>query len=414
MKVESELHSLKNEVFQELTKSILPYWIERVYDDQNASFHGRIDAENKIHKDADRSAILISRIAYSFAASLQLTGDSSLVQPMQTAVNMLKRDYLDPEFGGLYWMTDASGSPTDFKKHVYAQSFGIYAFATVFSATHDEIALKQAIELYQLIEKHAYLPSSNGYHEAFSRNWSPLIDVRLGESDAQEPRSTNTHLHLMEAYAALYKVWPDEVLRTRIATLIEIFLSRIYNQEGRHFFAFFDENWTPKSQVYSFGHDIETVWLLVDAARAINQHDLIVRCEDVALEVAHMALEQAIDPKFGGIYNFGSNGVVIDSEKHWWAQAEAMVGLLMTYRLSGDLTHLNAVFGLWDFITKNVIDHANGEWYFRVNRDGSPITIDDKVGAWKCPYHTSRACIQIYTMINEIISMEITSKSVQK
>lgn len=414
MKVESELPALKNEVFLELTKSILPYWLNKVYDDRNASFHGRIDAENRIHHDADRSAVLISRIAYSFAASFQLTGDSSLVLPMQNAVNMIERDFFDHKFGGLFWMTDASGSPIDTKKHVYAQSFGIYAYATVFAATNDKLALQQAIKLFELIESHAFLSGSNAYHEAFSREWSPLSDVRLGDSDALEPRSTNTHLHLLEAYAALYKGWPNEVLKARIAMLIEVFLSKIYNQEGRHFYSFFDENWTPKSQVYSFGHDIETVWLLLDAARAINQPELIVRCEVIALEVANMVLDQAIDSKFGGIYNFGSNGVVVDTEKHWWAQAEAMVGLLMAYRLSGDVAHLNAVFGIWEFITKHVIDHVHGEWYFRVNRNGSPIETDDKVGAWKCPYHTSRACIQIYNIINEIISVEITSESVQK
>lgn len=414
MKFETELHRIRQEVYSELTTHIIPFWKNRVYESNTGTFNGRIDSQNLVHSDADRSAILIARIAYTFAAAAKLTSDTTLLDPMHSAVRLLNNDFTDPINGGLYWMTDFTGSPTDTKKHVYAQSFGIYAYATIVDVTGDQAILDRAIDLFRCIEKYAYLPDSKAYYEAFSSDWKPLLDVRLGDSDLVAPRSTNTHLHLLEAYAALYKVWPDEVLKERLQMLVEVFLDKIYNPEGSHFYSFFDENWRPKSTIYSYGHDIETVWLMYDAAQALNNSSLIIRCEEVALKVSNMILTQAIDTKFGGIFNTGHDGKVTDSDKHWWAQAEAMVGLMLSYKLSANTEYMRAMLSVWEFISNYVIDRELGEWYFRVNRDGTPIKTDDKVGPWKCPYHTSRACIMVYSMINDLVSIEMNSEAVQR
>jgi mannobiose 2-epimerase len=414
MKFEAELVKLKEALYTELNSQILPYWKQRVYSSSFDTFNGRIDALNQVHPESDRSAILITRIAYTFAAAYKQTSDPTLLVPMHAAVGKLFDDFNDPTNGGLYWMTDSSGAVIDSKKHVYAQSFGIYAYATVFDATGDKSILDRAIELFNLIEKHAFITQSDAYYEAFTREWKPLDDVRLGESDLFAPRSTNTHLHLLEAYAALYKVWPDQVLKDRLTMLLEVFLDKIYNPKGAHFYAFFDNNWSPISTVYSFGHDIETVWLMLDAAQAVSRTDLVVRCEQITVEVSNMVLAHGIDDQYGGLFNAGQDGVVTDTEKHWWAQAEAMVGLMFAYKLTGNYEYLGATLSLWDFISNHVIDKKHGEWHFRVNREGTPLLSDDKVGPWKCPYHTSRACILVYSILNELSTTEVNSEVVQR
>ncbi len=414
MKIETELLKLKEALFTELNSHILPYWKDRVYSDVSDSFNGRIDAQNQIHPQAERSAILIARIAYTFAASYKFTADASLLVPMQAAARILHDEFTDPVNGGLYWMTDATGNAIDSKKHVYAQSFGIYAYATICDATGDQHVLDRAIELFHLIEKNAFSANYQAYLEAFTQDWSPLDDVRLGESDLMAPRSTNTHLHLLEAYAALYKVWPDQVLKDRLVMMLEVFLDKIYHPVGHHFYAFFDENWRPVTSVYSYGHDIETVWLMLDAAQAIHRTDLVVRCEQVTLEVSEMVLRQAIDTEYGGVYNAGEHGSVTNTEKHWWAQAEAMVGLMFAYKLSGNSEYLVTVLSIWEFISNHVIDRHHGEWYFRVSRQGNPVLTDDKVGPWKCPYHTSRACILVHSLINELSNSEINTELAQR
>ena len=167
-------------------------------------------------------------------------------------------------------MIDARGRPIDERKHVYAQAFAIYSLAEHFRATGDERSLRSAIEIFRLVEAHAYDAERIGYEECFGRTWTRLDDVRLSEQDLNERRSMNTHLHLLEAYTTLHAVWPDPRLAERIRTLLDLFLARIIAREGDHVVGFFTEQWEPRSARISFGHDIETSWLLVEGANALG------------------------------------------------------------------------------------------------------------------------------------------------
>jgi mannobiose 2-epimerase len=374
-----------------------------VYDADSRQFHGRIDANNTVHPDADRSAVLYTRIAYSYAAAFSYSKDASLLPRLHAAVQVLDEHFTDSDQGGLYWMVDVKGHPSDTKKHVYAQSFGIYAYAFVYKATGDVNALNRAIALFNLIEEHAFIPEQQAYYEAFDHNWNRINDVRLGKDDAMEPRSTNTHLHLLEAYAALYAVWPNELLRARLSGLITVFLEKIYNEEQQTFTTFFDDHWNPRSNIYSYGHDIETIWLMMDAATTIADSTLLLRCQLVAQKVADTILHQGIHPEFGAVYNSGQHGKVLDTDFHWWAQAEAMVGFLQVYLFTQNQGYLDATQTIWKAIQRFIIDHEQGEWFFRVNDQGTPNLLDDKVGPWKCPYHTSRACLMVLDLTADLV-----------
>jgi len=395
--------NLRLAVHQELFNHILPYWSNKVYDADSRQFHGRIDANNTVHPDADRSAVLYTRIAYSYAAAFSYSKDASLLPRLHAAVQVLDEHFTDSDQGGLYWMVDVKGHPSDTKKHVYAQSFGIYAYAFVYKATGDVNALNRAIALFNLIEEHAFIPEQQAYYEAFDHNWNRINDVRLGKDDAMEPRSTNTHLHLLEAYAALYAVWPNELLRARLSGLITVFLEKIYNEEQQTFTTFFDDHWNPRSNIYSYGHDIETIWLMMDAATTIADSTLLLRCQLVAQKVADTILHQGIHPEFGAVYNSGQHGKVLDTDFHWWAQAEAMVGFLQVYMFTQNQRYLDATQTIWKAIQRFIIDHEQGEWFFRVNDQGTPNLLDDKVGPWKCPYHTSRACLMVLDLTADLV-----------
>ena len=410
----SRIQELRLAAKKELFNHILPYWSERVYDKTTNSFHGRIDADNVVHPNSDRSSILYTRIVYTYAAAYAFSNDKSLISPLNAAVNVLDNDFTDAENGGLYWMIHQNGTPSDPKKHVYAQSFGIYAFSTLFSATGDQKALKKAIALFDLIEKHAFIKKQNAYHEAFDQFWNPIFDVRLANDDAKEPRSTNTHLHILEAYSSLYSIWPNEKLKTRLEILIRVFLEKIYNESEKCFYTFFDEEWNPRSTVYSYGHDIETIWLLLQATKVIQDTELEIRCEIVAKNVASMVLEQAMNSKIGGIYNSGEKGFPLDTDMHWWSQAEAVVGFLHVYLLTRDEVYLDAVESVWKTIQRYIIDHEAGEWHFRVDQDGNPYKLEDKVGPWKCPYHTARACLMVVDLTSALKKSVPESESISK
>ena len=211
----------------------------------------------------------------------------------------------------------------------------------------------------------------------------------------------NTHLHVLEAYTTLYKIWPDAVLKEKIKLLIQNFTQHIINTQNHHLILFFDEQWNVKSDTISYGHDIEAAWLLLEAAEAIHDCELIEIIKTTAVKIADAAAE-GLD-KDGGLwyeYELSSNHFI--KEKHWWVQAETMVGFFTAWQLTGDDAYLQKSLNAWNYVQQFIKDKNYGEWYWGLNENGTIIMGQDKVGIWKCPYHNTRACIEIINRINSI------------
>jgi mannobiose 2-epimerase len=262
--------------------------------------------------------------------------------------------------------------------------------------------LKWAVELFELIEKYSRDKVHGGYIEAYDEDWSEINDVRLSEKDANEKKTMNTHLHLLEAYTNLIRVWPNEELIGAQKELIYLFLNIFINKDD-HLKLFFNELWETKSSTISFGHDIEASWLLTEAAEIVGGKEIINACKQAAVKITDAVISVGTDSD-GSIFNEreGANGC-FDYDKHWWQQAEGMVGFMNSYQISGDDKYLESILHIWKFIKDKIIDYKNGEWYWKVNRTGERFPEDEKAGFWKCPYHNSRACIE---MINRIKSQE--------
>jgi cellobiose epimerase len=393
--IPSDFSNLSSEMLGELQHHILPYWLKNTIDSTNGGFYGQIDGDNNIISNASKGVILNTRILWTFAASYRQLGNTEYRDVADRAFNYLNDFFWDNEYKGLYWMLNANGTVLDSKKHTYAQAFGIYAFSEYYLATGNDSSLQTAIALFEILDKESYRESSKAYLEAFDRSWNPLLDVRLSAIDAPEERSTNTHLHILEAYTNLYRCWPNSLLAVRLEELVEVFFNKIYEPQYAHYQAFFDGDWNPKGQTYSYGHDIEASWLLTDAVNVLNSTHLIRRNVDFLESIAYSTNAEGRDSIDGGIFNLGVCGSVVDSDKHWWAQAEAIVGFVNAYQVTGDASFLEASLTTWKFINTSIIDHNDGEWFFRVDDKGNPYHHEDKVGPWKCPYHTTRACLEI-------------------
>lgn len=393
-----DLKKLKKEVFEELTQNILPFWMTKMKDENCGGYFGRITGQNRLVKDAPKGGILNARILWTFSsAALHLKNETYLTEAKR-AKEYLFRNFFDNEFGGTYWMLNADGTPADTKKQIYSQAFFIYALTEYYRVSGDEEALDRAKQLFRLIEKHSFDNLKNGYFEAYSRNWVLLDDLRLSEKDANEKKTMNTHLHILEAYTNLYRVWKDNLLEKQLKNLIHLFLDKIINKDTHHLDLFFDEDWNCKSSIYSYGHDIEASWLLDEAAVVLNDAETLAKVRGVILRVADAAAE-----------GFRENGALmneknvaenhLDSNSDWWPQAEAMVGFFNTFQLSDNQAYLEKVNKSWAFINANIIDKEHGEWYWSVSIDGTKDTQNDKAGFWKCPYHNGRMCIELMERI---------------
>jgi mannobiose 2-epimerase len=384
----------RRQLKEELTGNILPFWMNTSLDKVNGGFYGALTNDLEIHNEVPRSAILCARILWTYATAYRKLGDREYLDMAGWAYNALRGTFIDQEYGGVYWTVDKDGKPVFDRKHHYAQAFAIYGLSEYYRATERPESLALAQSLFLLLEKHAYDPLYGGYIEGSSRTWEALEFMRLSDRDLNCRKSMNTMLHVLEAYTNLLRVWEDAALRKQHRALIEIFLQRILHPATGHFKLFFDDQWNSLLPNVSYGHDIEGSWLLLEAAEVQADPALVEQVRQAALQIASAVYQDGLEPDGSLPYESGPEGLV-DSDKSWWVQAEAMVGFYNAYQLSGQARFAQAARHSWDYIRDNMVDRVHGDWIKKLHRDGTVDESNYKVGPWECPYHHSRACFEL-------------------
>jgi mannobiose 2-epimerase len=397
---EKKLINLYQELKSEMVKSILPFWMHRATDRLNGGFYGQILSDETVVQNAPKGAVLNARILWTFSAAYNITGSAVYLEHARIAFNYFSEYFIDKQFGGVYWSVNSDGSMLNGRKQIYAQAFGIYALAEYYLATGEQDSILLASDLFGFIEKYAFDTKSNGYIEARSREWEPLDDLRLSEKDANEPKSMNTHLHILEAYTKLFEIWKDDDLGNKLQNLITLHTDKILSAENGHFNLFFDMDWNPKSEHYSFGHDIEGAWLITEAAKTLGLKVVTEKVRQLAVMMAETTLQEGISGDDGSLYNEGESGIITDTDRHWWTQAEAIIGFINAWELSKNAKYLVAAGRVWDFI-KAHMRHPSGEWWWLINNTYEPDETQDLVGEWKCPYHNTRCCIEIMKRVDK-------------
>lgn len=393
------VQALASQVKKELIENILPYWASKMCNPAGG-FYGRISGNEETDLSAPVGNIMTARLLWTFSSAYRLFKDSAEAEgylAMATrAKDLIISRFYDPEYGGTYWSLNPDGTPLDTKKQIYAIAFTIYGLAELNRATGDAKALEYAIKLFNSIEDHSFDTEKDGYFEAFTRTWDTIEDMRLSDKDANESKTMNTHLHLLEAYTCLYRVWKNSRLEERLRGLIGIFEKHILGPDG-HLRLFFDDDWNSGYDIVSYGHDIEASWLIHEAALVLGDEAVIGRIEKLVPAIAAAAGE-GFSPEGGMIYE--KNAEETDRDRHWWVQAETVVGYLNLWDHFGTQEGLENALTCWDFIKGNLIDRENGEWFWSLREDGTVNRDDDKAGFWKCPYHNGRMCMEIIERVN--------------
>lgn len=386
----------KSEAQAELHQ-ILQFWANHAVDNINGGFYGQINENNEVSSIAPKGSVLNSRILWTFSAAYNQTHHLEYLELAERAYDYLTAHFIDKKYGGLYWTVDYLGNPLDTKKQIYATAFAIYALSEYHKINKLKEAKIGAMQLFQDIEKHSFESKHTGYIDAFTRDWNEIHDMRLSEKDSNEKKTMNTHLHILEAYTNLYGIWQDNTLKEKIIFLIKDFTDHIINSLNHHLILFFDEYWNPKSTIISFGHDIEASWLLQEAAEAIKDKVIIDQIKQLSLQITDAVID-GVDED-GGLWNEKEGNSFI-KEKHWWPQAEAMVGFLNAFQNSGNEKYFRLSYRSWQFI-RQYIKSPDGEWYWGIKADHTIMKGQDKAGLWKCPYHNSRACLEIMKRIKD-------------
>lgn len=398
----ADLTALAKSAEDELRGNILPFWLKYTRNRERGGFYGEIDEKMRVQPNASRGALLTSRILWTFSTAYRVYHDPEYLEMARWAYRDLTDNFQDRESGGIFWSISADGKPDDTRKQIYGQVFGVYALAEYFRATGEQPALDQAIAIYRLVEKNARDPKNGGYFDALKRDWTRMSDYSnmLGRA----PKSQNSHIHILEAYSELLRVWPDAGLRENQRALINVMFDHIIDPRTHHLILFSKPDWTPVSDEISYGHDIELSWLLVEATEVLGDPAVIEKAKPVALAIAKATLDEGVDPD-GGVLNEGTPQGYSNTNKDWWPQAEAVVGFLNAYQLSHDPHYFAASRHSWDFIQAKFVDRVNGDWIETTDRSGKPRH-GSKVSVWKCPYHNSRACFETIERIHALTGGE--------
>lgn len=399
--IPGELKILRKELEWELKDNILSWWMKFAPDNEEGGFYGHIDHENRVVEGAGKGAVLNARILWAFSAAYRKFQIPEYLEMARRAYEYMIAYFTDKKYGGVYWELNANSSVRSSRKQVYAIAFTIYGLTEYHVACGDDRPLKIARGLFRDLEAHALDRERNGYTDALSRDWKPLEDLRLSAKDQNESKTMNTHLHILEAYTRLYRIWKDPQLDKALKNVLRLLLDRFVNHDSLHLNLFFDEHWTLKSTLISYGHDIEASWLMYEAAGVLEDEKLVGECARLAVDMARANMA-GLDADGGLHYEYFPESGKLDSDKHWWPQAEALVGYFNAFELSGEHLFLSRVLGSWTFIREHLVDYKLGEWYWSVDSLGVPQKENEKAGFWKCPYHNGRACMELIRRIDLI------------
>lgn len=389
------IYDLRKKAEEELLNNLGPFWLKLI-DNENGGFYGEVTYDLKVNKTSEKGGIQTSRILWFFSAAYCATKNEEYKKAATHAYEFLRDKLIDKEFKGVYWMVDYLGNPIDTRKHVYCQSFAIYALSEYYKATKDKQALDLAMNLFSLVENIGFNKENSAYLEEFDREWNITPNEMLSENGVIAEITTNTHLHVLEGYTNLYSVTNNRVVGERLKELIYTFYNKIYDKEQHLLKIFFDSEWNTIIDVKSYGHDIEASWLIDDAYKALNLKDESI--EKMIIDIAYNIKAQIQED--GSLINESENGVK-DYTRVWWVQVEAMVGYLNAYERTHDESFLNIVNNLMTYTMKNMVDpREGGEWYWSIEPNGKP-TERSVIESWKTPYHNGRFCLEFMKRIGE-------------
>ena len=336
--------------------------------------------------------ILNARVIWAFSAAFAALRKPEYLKAAVHAKDAFLAHYFDAVNGGVYWDVASDGTPVDDKKQLYAQGFAIYGLSEFYKVSGDLKTLAAAAALFRVVEDRFADPVHGGYIEALARDFSPLEDMSLSAHDINADKTMNSHLHILEAYANLYRVWPDPSLREALLRLLDIICTRVMAPDG-HLQLYFRRDWSVLPGGISYGHDIETSWLLLECAFATRDLDAVSRVRPYALAMGHAGNEGLL-PDGSMRYERLLDGSYDDS-RQWWVQAETVVGNLWLWKYHGDTAAADRALACWAYIRDHLVDREGGEWYWAILPDGTPDLSQPKTGFWKCPYHNTRMCLEI-------------------
>ncbi len=404
-------------------------WYPQTIDTVHGGFWSDFDYEWKRKGQQDKMIVSQARHIWTASTLAQFYRDSHYEKIAQQGYYFI-RDYMwDSIYGGFHTLLGIEGDSLKLRssgKSAYGNSFAIYALATYYKVSKDTTALYLAKKTFYWLEENAHDPEYKGYFDVLKMDGSWMLDTKVNDQNydnfiRKDWKDQNSSIHLMESFTALYKVWPNPLVRERLEELLLLVRDTITTEKG-NLTLHLQRDWTPvslkdSSETYrkqhfyldhlSFGHDVETAFLLLEASHALGgKNDSITLIK--GKKMVDQALEWGWDSEKGGFFEGGyywektGDTTIEDDQKVWWSQAEGLNSLLLMAKLFPKETRYYELFKKqWDYLDTYMIDHTHGGWY-DAGLDTSPgAEKRAKAQIWKVNYHDGRALMNVIKMLKD-------------
>ena len=430
--------TIHEEMHNELIRGIVHNWYPLVIDEEYGGYFTNITHDWKLPAEQEKMIVSQSRHIWTLSKLSEfIEGQSDYKQMAQHGVPFLRNKMWDEKYGGFYQIRSREGGYSDAmgwreEKRAYGNAFAIYALAALYERTNDPSILEFAQMLFRWIESHSYDPIHKGYFQFFTRDGQPFdtqSEYKSVAFDSNEVgfKDQNSSIHLLEAFTELYHVWKDPLVRTRLQSLLELIRDTIVTDQG-YLQLFFYPDWRPLSyrqsskeereknfglDHVSFGHDYETAFLMLEASFALGIESDI-RTLTIAKKMLDHAMTYGWDKSVGGFFDGGyyfergKDCTIIKETKNWWAQAEGLNALLLFSKIfPEDPRYFEYFLKQWDYVKTYLIDSEKGDW-FEGGLDKEPhYRTGKKSHMLKCTYHTGRALMNCYSMLQDDSAKEI-------
>jgi len=406
--IQPNFHDSQKIIERILTENILPFWYPQIIDSEEGGYGLNHDPQGRWKGQTNKQLVTQARTVWFFSRLANTRyGKNGHLEAARHGYEFLCNHMWDRQFGGFYWEVDSADQiATEPNKHLYGQAFGLYALSEYAIASGDSSATALAGELFSILEYYAYDSQYGGYLECFQRDWKPApakIKSYLGTTPTI--KLMNTHLHLLEAITNYYLLTQESTVRERLIEMIFINSNTMVRKTVGACTDKYHRDWTPLSgpsyDRVSYGHDLENVWLLIEACNVVGISNSVLI--DLYRTLFAYALRYGFDQNKGGFYDSGPYNTSADKrDKIWWVQAEGLLSALQMYCLTGEEIYRHCFSQTLHWIIKYQTDWEHGDWHAHIARNGKRY--GDKAGAWKSPYHNGRAmirCLELLTSLSK-------------
>ena len=380
--------------------SLLAWWTTFGFDNVRNRFYGEVGNNNQPNESATLMVIQRARILWFFSVVSQKENYSQYKRFADIQYEELVNHFYNENTKGFFWELDQNYSVLKNRKQSYAQAFCIYALSEYYLLSGNNKVKRLAYETFSMLESKVWDNVYHGYIEALDHDWSAMEDMRLSDKDQNVPKTMNTHLHIIEAYTTLCKVTGRQDVQTSLERVTRLYVDKFYNEKSKGFQLFFDNEWCLCSDIISYGHDIESSWLLYEAAQMIDDEIFTTRIKKIALDIVEEVIHSGIN--IDGAVKNEVHIKVTDTSYDWWPQAEGVVGFINAYEIDQSKSYLAIAQKCLSFIDQHIVDHDHGEWYWKISTEYEVDTTISKSNGWKAPYHNGRMYIEILHRLSNL------------